>query len=390
MSNPAFAFTSGSSRNLDRPCWSYALADARQEGSDLVELLLEAIDVPLVVLHNDLRIRTTNTAFCALTKSSAEQLRHCVFTDLASTFGNMESVEFRLAGFKQKTPTLETECRTTNAWGRAFRFTFQPTELHADQLLVIAVEELTALKNPEILLKQQGERTGHVKSVAGEPTVTAQELRALTTRLFTTQEEERRRIACELHDDVSQKLALLEMNAQQLLGSGSDSIDEIRSGVQILAEEAGAICEDIRLVSHALHPSIIEHLGLVPALREIVEQFNNRQGIVATFSVIGAPGPIPRETAIAVYRIAQEALRNVAKHAGRARVQVSLIATEDNLRLVVEDSGRGFNAEDRGRFGLGLLSMQERAQAVEGTFRIVSKPNQGTTVEVEISLVSVV
>jgi signal transduction histidine kinase len=179
------------------------------------------------------------------------------------------------------------------------------------------------------------------------------------------------------------------MNAQQLLGSRSDSIDEIRNGVQVLAEEAGAICEDIRLVSHALHPSIIEHLGLIPALREIVEQFNNRQGIVATFAVIGAPGPIPRETAIAVYRIAQEALRNVAKHAGRAGVQVSLVATEDKLRLVVEDSGRGFKAEDRARFGLGLLSMQERAQSVEGTFHIVSKPNEGTTVEVEISLVSI-
>jgi two-component system, chemotaxis family, CheB/CheR fusion protein len=389
MPNSVFAFTSRPSTNLDRPGGLCALAEARQEGSDLVDLLLEIVDMPLVVVHNDLSICAVNTAFCALTGCSAEQLRHCVFTDLTSTFGNMEAVECGLAGLNQKGPTSETECRTKNARGRAFRFTFRPAKLHSDQLIVIAVEELTALRNPEMLVEGQGERAAHIKGVAVEPTVTAQELRALTTRLFATQEDERRRIACELHDDVSQKLALLEMDAQQLLGSRKNSIEEMRNGVQILADEAGAICEDIRLVSHALHPSIIEHLGLVPALHEIVEQFNNRQGIVATFSAIGVPGPIPRETAIAVYRIAQESLRNVAKHAGRACVQVSLIATEDKLRLIVEDSGRGFNAEDRARLGLGLLSMQERAQSVKGTLHVVSKPNEGTTVEVEISLVSV-
>src|SRR5262249_10349727 len=152
---------------------------------------------------------------------------------------------------------------------------------------------------------------------------TQDELRTLTGNLLTSQEDERRRVARELHDDIGQKLAALEMDTHQIEqrrandDEGARELQRVRAAIEELAD-------DVRRISHALHPAMIDDLGLAPALRSLVEDFKAREDMIATFSAQDVPEHIPSQIASGLYRIGQEALRNVSKHAGRTHVKVFL------------------------------------------------------------------
>jgi two-component system sensor histidine kinase UhpB len=147
-----------------------------------------------------------------------------------------------------------------------------------------------------------------------------------------------------------------------------------------------AVAEEIRHVSHDLHPGLLQHTGLVPALSVFCEEFEKQQAIDVTYlagSDLGVVGP---ETALCLYRITQEALRNVAKHASARHVTVALTRTADGVRLSIADDGTGFDlAGTRGKGdGLGLVSIDERARLLGGRVRIDTQPRKGTRVEVQI------
>jgi two-component system CheB/CheR fusion protein len=228
---------------------------------------------------------------------------------------------------------------------------------------------------------------GQVQSKTHELDRTKDELRALAASLLTAQEEERRRIARELHDDFQQRLALLEINMSRLRQNLPRSPTETRSELNRLEREVGDVSNELRRLSHQLHPALLEHLGLQIALTRLAEDFQNSGARQIRVEAEKVPGDIAIGTSTAVYRIAQEALRNIAKHANGATVTITINGGPDAVRLSVEDDGPGFAPLD-GHFqgGLGLISMHERARSVGGVLRLTTSPGRGTRVEVEIPL----
>ena len=141
----------------------------------------------------------------------------------------------------------------------------------------------------------------------------------------------------------------------------------------------------MRSISHRLHPSILDDLGLPQALKALVDEFGERECMLATFTRRDVPAQLPKEVASTLYRITQEALRNIAKHAGRTHAKVTLEGSDSRLRLEVADFGEGFDTH-QSRAGLGLISMEERARLVHGKFAVESALGKGTTVGVQVPL----
>jgi PAS domain S-box-containing protein len=204
----------------------------------------------------------------------------------------------------------------------------------------------------------------------------------LAGRLITVQEEERSRIARELHDDVNQQLAALSM-ALSGLKRKMPINSSIRDDFDAVQRQTINLTEDVRNISHDLHPGILQHAGLVPALNAYCAEVRQRSGIETSFESEPGIRDIPMDASLCLYRVAQETLSNVVKHAQAGSVRVTLAAKERGLEMKVADDGRGFDAASpaAGR-GLGLISMDERARLVRGRVTVESRPQQGTTVTV--------
>jgi len=249
--------------------------------------------------------------------------------------------------------------------------------------LLITIEDITAHKQVERLLSQDRERlAGEVASTARELGRTQDELRALAGSLFTTQEEERRRVARELHDDICQKLAVLEIDTQQIEPEIAAHPEDARRALEEVRKALGGISDGVRRLSHTLHPSAIDDLGLASALRALVDDFREREHMIVSYSA-EVSVTIPPLISTGLYRIAQEALRNIAKHAGKTHVKVTLKGGPEGIRLQVMDHGQGFDVKAR-RAGLGVISMEERVRAMDGSFTIDSKPGEGTRLTVDV------
>ena len=207
------------------------------------------------------------------------------------------------------------------------------------------------------------------------------ELRALAARLLTTQEEERRRVSRELHDDLNQKLAMLEVDAERLGQQGLLS-PEVRKDVRSLRDRVAEVSNDIRRVAYQLHPSVLDHLGLHVALRSYCAEFSKRDGIQVKFSGQEHQEPVPEQIALCLYRVTQESLRNVAKHASAKSANVTLETVDSRIHLSIRDNGAGFDTASKHKGGIGLLSMKERVRLVDGEFTLKSKPGRGTRIDV--------
>ena len=207
-------------------------------------------------------------------------------------------------------------------------------------------------------------------------------LRQLSANLIDAQEQERARIARELHDDINQRLAMLSIRLQQW----PENPSEVHGLVQELQQEVEDISSDLQALSHELHSSKLEHLGVVKGIKSWCNEFAERQKIEIDFQsqVISA---VPFGIGISLLRILQEAMHNATKHSGVKFVQVQITQHSRELHLTVTDSGKGFDIESamQGR-GLGLISMRERVRLLHGTFNIRSKPMVGTKIEVRVPL----
>jgi PAS domain S-box-containing protein len=213
------------------------------------------------------------------------------------------------------------------------------------------------------------------------------ELRALARSLLTAQEDERRRVARDLHDDVTQRLALLSIEIGKLAAGIPRSVEEISTRLRSFQSQARQVSNDVRRLSHGLHPSVIQDFGLSTALEEFCEEFAEAEGIDLRFDGMGADAGLSGEGASCLYRIAQECLRNAAKHARATTVRVRLTTNGATVQLVVRDNGAGFPVqEDRVNSGLGLVSMKERIRMANGTLSITSQPGQGTEIVASVPL----
>jgi PAS domain S-box-containing protein len=207
--------------------------------------------------------------------------------------------------------------------------------------------------------------------------------RMLAGHLLTAQEAERKRLARELHDDLSQRLAALAMEAETLerqtpLLSGADHVR-----LKEMKDKLVELSIDVHAMSRRLHPSILDDLGLADAVASECAMFRKRDGIVVNFRVENISREVPPNVAVCLYRIVQEALRNISRHAGATEVAISLVGENQAIRLSIRDNGKGFDpGQKTSKLGLGLDSMKERAYLIGSDFSAQSQPGQGTVIEV--------
>jgi signal transduction histidine kinase len=200
-------------------------------------------------------------------------------------------------------------------------------------------------------------------------------------KLIEAHEEESRRIARELHDDISQSLALVSMRLDYLNDASPASATEFQQEIGELRQEIADLGADIQAVSRRLHPAKLENLGLEKAAAAFCEEFSKRYGVTIDVHFENIPTALPREISLSLFRVLQEALQNIVKHSGSPRAKVSLSGHTDTIHLTVKDSGAGFDPHEATTGpGLGMTSMKERLRGVRGQLRIHSKRGNGTII----------
>jgi signal transduction histidine kinase len=213
----------------------------------------------------------------------------------------------------------------------------------------------------------------------------ASEAQQLSGRLINAQEDERRRIARELHDDLSQRLGVMSVQLDLLRRSSDDPASA--PVIQRLASEVGALSSEIHALSYTLHPAKLDQLGLDSAARGWCRDLDAQSGLAFDFVSGDVPSDLSPDAALCLYRILQETTRNIVRHSGATAARVELSMEADGLHLTVEDPGRGFDLTRAGTSGgLGLVSMRERVRLLKGTLVIDSEPGRGTRVEAVVPI----
>jgi signal transduction histidine kinase len=207
-------------------------------------------------------------------------------------------------------------------------------------------------------------------------------LSGVSRRLIEAQEQERTRIGRELHDDINQRLAMLSLGLEQL----QDNPPDVQTRLQELRTQTTELSNDVQALSHELHSSKLEYLGVVSGIKSWCKEFGERQAMKIDFKS-DVSTVVPLDIGISLFRVLQEALHNALKHSGVKRIEVQLHEESGEIHVTIKDLGQGFDIEAarQGR-GLGLTSMQERVRLVNGTITIESKPMGGTTIQVRVPL----
>jgi signal transduction histidine kinase len=209
----------------------------------------------------------------------------------------------------------------------------------------------------------------------------------LSGRLIDAQEEERKRIAREIHDDYNQRLAMLAMEVEELADQVGDSPVEAGPIFHRIWNQIGELGSDLHSLSHSLHSSTLESLGLVAGIKAFCKEFAEHQEIQVDFAHENVPRGVPADAALCLFRVTQEGLRNIKRHSGADRAEVRLECSGEKLHLSVADQGRGFDMNTRSsQSGIGIRSMEERLRSFGGQLEISSRPREGTTINAWLPL----
>ena len=244
--------------------------------------------------------------------------------------------------------------------------------------IIIFTENISERKRAErVLLQNQ-------KTLSNQQV----QLQELTTKLLWAQEQERKRIARDLHDDFTQQLAALTIDLQRLSLQTSESGASYSSLLKQMGKKTEQLTTELQRLAHQLHPSLLEHAGLEAAVRECVDEFSVRTGLATEIVVREVPAAIPLAQATCLYRILQESLQNVKKHAEAANIFVRLRYTRNGLEICIHDDGRGFDRSEDAASpkGLGLTSMAERVKTLHGTLHVRSQAGIGTEIQAWVPL----
>jgi len=360
--------------------------------------IVEAVREPLLVLNEGRQVLNANQAFLQTFRTARAEIEN------RSVFA-LEPGAFRSAAFKKMLEEALTGRRRTHE----FEIEFKPGgmkpiimsidarqfNLHENGTIVLlTMRDITKFRSAErqLIASRDFVRKGRLRAELSlresrqDLSASRAELRILAGRLIRAQEDERKRVARELHDDLSQRLSALQLGSAGLaLLAPKGAI--ARAGFEAHQEHLAEIVEEVRRLAYDLHPAILTHLGLRAALQSFCVQFSARERIDVDFSAQKEPAALPEEIALCLYRVSQEALRNVARHSGAKSAGVSLKTARGALHLTIQDRGQGFDVlADRPAEGLGLLGMKERVRLVEGTLRVKSRPGDGTRIEVQVPI----
>ena len=221
--------------------------------------------------------------------------------------------------------------------------------------------------------------------------VSQAQLRQLTAQLLSAQDDERRRIARELHDELNQRVISLAFDIDDQMQQTPALPAVARTTLEVVKNEVAELSDHLRELAHRLHPSVLDDLGITSALRVCAHEFQQREHIPVRLALEESDRPAGRSLAECLFRVTQEALRNVAKHASAMNVCLELTYHGDRVLLRIEDDGRGFTPQDchSVQRGLGLVSMGERVRLLEGTLTVTSGPGRGTRLSVSIPLAGI-
>jgi len=334
-----------------------------REGEEQFRTLAEAIPQLCWMAHGDGHIFWYNQRWYTYTGTTPEQMEGW----------GWQSVHDPLA-----LPLVLERWKTSLATGEPFDMVF-PIKA-ADGIFHPFLTRITPVKDSKgSVVRWFGTNTDVTELRNAE-----EALSQMSQKLVQAMEQERARIARELHDDIGQRLAMLAIELEGLQANPA----EVPSRVQELRKETTELSNDVQALSHDLHSSQLEYLGVAAGMKGWCKEFGERQGMQIDCRY-DARSTLPQEMGLCLFRVLQEALHNAAKHSGVKRIEVQLHEESDEIHLTIRDLGKGFDVEaaKKGR-GLGLTSMQERVRLVNGKIAIESKPTGGTTVHVRVPLSS--
>ena len=333
-------------------------------------LLIESMNEGAVTLAADHTIFYANACFARMVKCPLEQV---IGASLHRFLAPPEVVELRRRlGRKAKAGAkCQVQLIAGDGTKMAAQISYRPSAARAGQATTtsLVVTDMTAARHSEL------------------------ELRALTHRLLRAQEGERRRVALELHDNITQLLCAVQFRSQALAESLGEGNEPGRQEAEKLRDMLGHTVREVERIAHNLRPSVLEQLGLSAALREACKEFSDRTGLNVKLSCEQLTARLGLDAELAIYRILQVALRNVEQHARASFVTVSLTQQGEFVQLVVFDNGIGFDAfglmkKPAKKKGFGLLSIRERAAHLGGSLKLTAAHQAGTEVHVTIPLMT--
>jgi PAS domain S-box-containing protein len=361
------------------------------------DAILESVPIPLLVLDADSRVRVANDAFLASYGLQSAVVQNCKIEDLGTDQWGMPEFKGAVQRIQSgETAFEEFECQQHHPClgKRAVLISVRRVLWQGSARILIAIHDITAQRRAEALMareKARLKRTARKTAAALHETEDAlrqsrAELRALTGSLLHAQDEERRRVSRELHDDVSQNVVKLQFDIEALEQSLPADRTSEKQGLMAVRDDAARLSNDLRRIAYVLHPSTLDNLGLTGALSAYATEFSKRTGIPVEFITTAVPEFIPQGIASAFYRVTQEALRNVVRHSGAAST-LHLTGQDSRLTLAIHDNGPGFERQAvRGRGGLGLVSMEERARLISASFQLDTAPGEGVSITLSAPL----
>jgi signal transduction histidine kinase len=214
-------------------------------------------------------------------------------------------------------------------------------------------------------------------------------LSSVNYRVIEAEEQERHRIASDLHEDIGQRLTLLVLEVEQLKPDTPNPTGDVPSRVDAVLQKSSEILTDVKALAHELYSPRLEYLGIAEVMSSFCIDFGRRKGVEIDFRSDGLPGRVPRDTTLCLFRVLQEALLNAVKYSGVRQFDGRLWGASDEIHLTVRDCGVGFELETaRKTEGLGLNRMQERLKLVKGRLSIESQPKRGTTIHARVPVSS--
>jgi PAS domain S-box-containing protein len=355
--------------------------EALRESEERFRRIFEEGPLGLALVGRDYRFVKVNDAFCRMVGYPEASLLQLSFADITHPDDLQADVELAQKLFAREIPFFKLRKRYIKKNGEIIWIDLTASVIRnreGEPVYGFAmIEDITEIKRAQEIENR----------LASDLAASRDEIRALAASLLAAQEEERRRVARDLHDQICQQLAGLAIDIGRMTTDPRyprDLVDRMKT-LQVRAIKAS---EEARHLAHGLHPAVLDDLGLGVSLQDLCQEFSERNPELALdFADAPLAAPVTREAAACLYRVAQECLHNIANHAHATNVSVKLSLQKRTVRLIIADDGAGFDpAAVKGRGGLGLIGMEERARLVNGKLTVAARPEHGTRITFEIPL----